>query len=76
MDSVAESLRLAGTTQISDEISRAVPIRMQNVLTTLYKVLGIDPATTFPDHNGRPQYLLENREPVLGLASTARSPLS
>ena len=43
------------------------PIRMQNVLATLYPILGIDPATTLPDYNGRPQYLLENREPVAGL---------
>jgi len=44
------------------------PIRMQSVLTTLYNTLGIDPATTFPDHNGRPQYVIEHREGVPGLA--------
>jgi hypothetical protein len=27
-------------------------------------VLGIDPSATIPDHNGRPQYLLEDREPM------------
>ena len=37
------------------------------MLATLYRVLGIDPATTLTDHNGRPQYLLEDREPVAGL---------
>ena len=36
---------------------------------TIYGVLGIDPATTFLDHNGRPQYVLEDREPVAGLVS-------
>jgi len=36
----------------------------QNILATLYHVLGIDPSTTIPDHNGRPQYLLEDRDPV------------
>jgi hypothetical protein len=40
---------------------------MQNVMATLYRVLGIDPSMTIPDHNGRPQYLLETREPVAGL---------
>ena len=44
------------------------PIRMQNVMSTLYRTLGIDPAMTFPDLNGRPQYVLEHREPVPGLA--------
>ena len=27
-------------------------------------VLGIDPSATIPGHNGRPQYLLDDREPV------------
>src|SRR5437667_3089458 len=36
----------------------------QNVLATLYHVLGIDPSATIPDHNGRPQYLLDDRDLV------------
>jgi len=36
----------------------------QNVLATLYHVLGIDPGATIPDFSGRPQYLLEDREPI------------
>ena len=37
----------------------------QNVLATLYReVFGIDPATTLPDHNGRPIYLLDERESI------------
>jgi hypothetical protein len=40
------------------------PYTPQNVLATLFHVLGIDPSTTLPDHNGRPQYLLEDREPI------------
>ena len=43
------------------------PIGLQNVLSTLYHVLGIDPALTLRDHNGRPQYVLENREPLVEL---------
>jgi hypothetical protein len=42
-------------------------IGLQNVLSTLYHVLGIDPALTLRDHNGRPQYVLENREPLVEL---------
>ncbi len=37
------------------------PYMPQNVLATLYHVLGIDPATTLPNHQGRPMYLLEDR---------------
>lgn len=36
----------------------------QNVLATLYHVLGIDPATTLPDTGGRPVYLLDDRDPI------------
>ena len=43
------------------------PIRMQHVLATIYHVLGIDPALTFRDFNGRPQYVLEDRHAVPGL---------
>jgi uncharacterized protein (DUF1501 family) len=43
------------------------PIRMQPVMATLYRVLGIDPGTTIRDYNGRPQFVLEDREPVHGL---------
>ena len=39
----------------------------QNVLATLYHVLGIDPETTLPDHQGRPVYLLDDRERVTEL---------
>jgi len=35
------------------------------VLATLYReVFGIDPATTLPDHTGRPVYLLEERASI------------
>jgi hypothetical protein len=41
----------------------------ENVLATLYHVLGIDPSQTLNDFNGRPQYLLDNREPISELVS-------
>jgi hypothetical protein len=40
------------------------PYRPQNVLATLYRVLGIDPRSTLPDHTGRPIHLLEDPEPI------------
>lgn len=40
------------------------PYMAQNVLATLYHVLGIDPATTLPDHQGRPMYLLDDRRAI------------
>lgn len=41
------------------------PVHVQEVLSTLYHNLGIDPATTqITDPQGRPRYLLEHRKPV------------
>ena len=40
------------------------PYTPQNVLATVYHVLGIDPAMTFPDFQGRPNHLLQDREKI------------
>ena len=41
---------------------------MQEVFATLYHNLGIDVSTaTIPDHNGRPQYLLDQQRPIAEL---------
>ena len=59
--------QVIGATDARGERSVGRPIRVPNVLATLYRVLGIDPAATFADHSGRPQYILDDREPVRGL---------
>ncbi len=42
------------------------PVTYSEVYSTLYHNLGIDPKlTTIDDHNGRPQYLLEEDAPPL-----------
>jgi hypothetical protein len=43
------------------------PITAQQLLGTLYRVLGIDPSQTFPNGAGRPMYILDDREPVTEL---------
>lgn len=40
------------------------PYTPQNLLATLYRALGVDLATTLPDHTGRPIYLLDDCEPI------------
>lgn len=41
------------------------PVNFQEIFATLYHLLGIDPAaTTLRDTNGRPQYLVDVREPM------------
>jgi hypothetical protein len=53
-----------GATNKLGEYPTTRPYNPQNVLATLYHVLGIDPAATIPDHSGRPQYLLEDRDVI------------
>ncbi|MSR58109.1 MAG: DUF1501 domain-containing protein [Planctomycetaceae bacterium] len=59
--------QVIGATDARGEQIIGNPIGMQSVLATVYRVLGIDPAATIPDHNGRPQFLLDKREPLAAL---------
>lgn len=59
--------QVIGETDRYGERSKGLPYGPQNVLATLYHVLGIDPAMTLPDYNGRPQYLLEERDKIAEL---------
>jgi hypothetical protein len=59
--------QVVGETDARGERAKDRPFKPSNVLATLYHVLGIDPATTFPDHNGRPTYLLDDREAIPAL---------
>ena len=49
------------------ERRRNKPYVPANVLATIYRFLGIDPEYTLPDFNGRPMYLLDDREPIAEL---------
>jgi hypothetical protein len=59
--------QILGATDAHGEQVVGNPIGMQRVLATVYHVLGIDPAVTIPDHNGRPQFLLDDRTPLSAL---------
>jgi hypothetical protein len=56
--------QVVGATDSQAANPRGKGYSVQNVLATMYHVLGIDPTTTFNDHNGRPQYLLDEVEPI------------
>lgn len=54
-----------GTSTKYAEYAQDRPVDYQEVHATLYHNLGIDPvSTTIIDPNGRPQYLLDMREPI------------
>lgn len=56
-----------GETDAKGEVPRGLSMTSAHVLTSLYGHLGIDPGVTIPDNNGRPMYLLDERDPVPGL---------
>jgi hypothetical protein len=59
--------QVLGETDRRAEAARGLPLRAQQVLATLYHVLGIDPTATLPDHSGRPQPLLDHPAPLTEL---------
>ena len=59
--------QVVGATDARGERPKTRPYGPQNLLATLYHVLGINPAQTFPDHAGRPKYLLDDQQPIAEL---------
>ena len=59
--------QVIGATDARAEAIKERPLTPQNVFATLYHVLGIDLAQTLPDHQGRPMYLLDDREVITEL---------
>jgi hypothetical protein len=60
--------QVVGETDGRAERSKSGTITWQNVMATIYGVLGVDPATTLTDFGGRPQALLDDRIPIRELA--------
>lgn len=56
--------QVVGKTDARAERAKGKPYTPQNVLATIYHVLGIDPAQTFPDYQGRPTHLLDDCEKI------------
>jgi Protein of unknown function (DUF1501) len=59
--------QVIGSTDRQGARATSRPLSAQNVFATLYRLLGIDPGQTLPDFNGRPQFLLDDREPIAEL---------
>lgn len=59
--------RVVGCTDGRAARPRTRPYGPQNVLATLYHVLGINPSETLADHSGRPVHLLDDGGPIAEL---------
>ncbi len=56
--------QVVGASNDKGEVPADLPYRPENVLATVYRHLGIDPASTFIDFTGRPRYILERRDVI------------
>jgi hypothetical protein len=56
-----------GTTTARGERPKDRPYTASQVLATIYRAVGINPAMTFPNGAGRPMYVLDDRDPVVEL---------
>jgi len=57
--------QVIGSTNRLGEVPQDRPVHYQEVFATLYNRLGIDVGTaTIPDQAGRPQYLVDHRDPI------------
>ena len=62
--------RFAGVTGASTERGERPkdrPYKVPQVLSTIYRAMGIDPSQTFPNGSGRPMYILDERDTVAEL---------
>jgi len=59
--------QVVGSSTERGERPRDRPYTVQQVLSTVYQTIGIDPSRTFPSGSGRPMYILDDREPVTEL---------
>lgn len=57
--------QVIGSTNRLGEMPQTRPVHIQEICATMFRGLGIDPtSTTVLDRTGRPQYLLDHREPL------------
>jgi hypothetical protein len=56
--------QVVGSTNRLGERAQDRPVHLQQVYATVYRQLGIDLSTKITDPAGRPQYILDNREPI------------
>lgn len=56
--------QVIGSSSSRGEYPRDRRVTVPQVLSTIYRTMGIDPSATFNNQTGRPMYILEDREPV------------
>ncbi|HWB10675.1 MAG TPA: DUF1501 domain-containing protein [Pirellulales bacterium] len=60
--------QVVGESASKADIPKSTPVRPQDLMATVFDVLGIEPKTQFVNPAGRPVYLLEEGRPISELA--------
>jgi hypothetical protein len=60
--------QVIGQSATKADVPHSTPIRPQDLMATVFHVLGIEPGTQVVNQAGRPVYLLEEGRPIAGLA--------
>ena len=56
--------QVVGETDRRGERAKSGAMSFQNLMATVYTVLGINPNATLPDFGGRPTHLLDDHYPI------------
>ncbi len=56
--------QMIGSSSARGEYPKDRKVTVPQVLSTIYRAMGIDPARTFNNGSGRPMHILDDREPV------------
>jgi hypothetical protein len=59
--------QMIGSTNARGETPKDRKVTPSQVLSTLYRAMGIDPSMTFHNGSGRPMYILDDRQPITEL---------
>jgi len=59
--------QVVGESSAKAEVPKSTPITPQDLMATIFHVLGIDPHIQFRDPSGRPVYMVEHGQPIAEL---------
>ena len=59
--------QVVGESAPKGDVPKSTPIRPQDLMATVFHVLGIDPKTSFINNAGRPVYMIEEGQPIVEL---------
>ena len=56
--------QVVGESAAKVDVPKTTPIRPQDLMATVFHVLGVDPRTQYINQAGRPVYMVEDGKPI------------